>query len=548
MKTLLLKGGTVIDNEQGTQKLADVLVENARIVLIGKDIAPPDSSTQVIDCRGLVVLAGYVDAHVHVESSMVLPDAFGEAILPHGTTTIIADPHEVVNVAGANGLQDFLCEAERAPISVFTVVPSSVPATPFDTNGAGEFLASDMLPFVHRADVVGLGEVMCAPDVVEKSPSIMDKISLFKHKTIDGHLPTSDAHLLDAYVEAGIQNDHETYDEDSVLAHYERGFNIYIREGSAARNGETLLNLVKKHKLDIGQFAFCTDDKHLATIAEEGHISYLVAMARRMGFDWCEVSCMASLNPCLFYRLAQRGNIREGYVADIVITDEMGEDICHVIKHGEWVATNRKLRKQSAVCRSHQFENSLDYRNLTAADFVLHEHNRQVAIELVDHQLLTLKATLAEGEWEKLPLLATIERHGKNGNIALCPIKNYGIRGGAVATSVSHDSHNVICAGDSPSDMAVACNRLREIGGGYVVIKDGRVIGELPLPAYGLMATTDAETTARQIHQVEVEAYKMGVNPNIDAFTTLSFVALPVIPSLRLLDTGLYDVEEGHFL
>lgn len=544
----LLKGGYIVDNEQNTITQSDILIYKEHIIQIGKELSPIKDDTITLDCTNCIVAAGYVDAHVHIESSMVLPQAFGEAVLPHGTTTVIADPHEVVNVAGAEGLQEFIDEAGQAPISIFTVVPSCVPATPLDTNGAGCFLASDMKPFVNHHSVVGLGEVMCAPDVIKREPNIMEKIALFKHKTIDGHAPSADSILLDAYVNAGIQNDHETYDEASLMAHYDRGFNIYIREGSAARNGELLLQIIQEKKLDISRFAFCTDDKHLATISQEGHISYLVQLALRMGFNWCDVSRMASLNPCRFYHLEKRGNIREGYLADIVITDKEGKQVKAVIKEGKWVSSNQQMRQPTEVNPTRTFTNSLRYKELTAEDFFLPENKRHIAIELVNNQILTLKTKLASNEWEQLPIAATIERYGKNGNIALCPIKNYNIQGGAVATSVSHDAHNVVCIGTSPDDMALACNHLRSIGGGYVIVKSGKVAGVLPLPAYGLMAVTDAQTTSGCIQQVEQTVMEMGVNPHIDAFTTLSFIALPVIPSLRLLDTGLYDVENNCFL
>ena len=548
MRDILLRGGFVVDGEDGTVRKADVLVSGGRIVCVGDGLTTEGGET--IDCSGRIVTAGFVDAHVHIESSMVLPYAFGEAVLPHGTTTVIADPHEVVNVAGASGLREFLDEAAAAPIDIFTVVPSSVPATPLDTNGAGKFLAADMTEFVGRSDVVGLGEVMCYYDVAEQEPDIMEKIALFRGRTIDGHTAGMPDDLLDAYVAAGVKNDHECCDGAALLERYRRGMNVYVREGSAAHNAHDLLSCIRENRLDTSRFAFCTDDRHLSTIAAEGHISCIVRMALMLGFDWGEVARMASYNPCRFYGLARRGNVREGYVADIVVTDEGCEKIAWVIKGGRCVAVDGvmlPLVSDVSLRRRREFANTVRFRELHSGDFVLPSGRENIAIALIEGQLLTRKVYPTGNERKKLSLLATIERYGKNGNLSVCLLQGYGIYNGAVATSVSHDAHNVVCAGDNPEDMAVACNRLKELGGGYVIASGGRIVGELALPAYGLMSDRDAATVTVAIRRLEEMVHTMGVNKDVD-FTTLSFVALPVIPSLRLLDTGLYDVDERRFV
>ena len=546
--TFLLRQGRVVDSQTGLVSVQDVLVCDNKIVEVAPHIASYPNA-QVIDCSGKIVTAGFIDTHVHIESSMVLPQTFGAAVLRQGTTAVIADPHELVNVSGIDGLNRFLDEASQAPIDIFTVVPSSVPATPFDTNGAGEVLAADMQTLVERKDIVGLGEVMCFGDVVNGSQHIIDKIALFKDKTVDGHTAGMPEEWLETYVKAGVKNDHECIDEASLLHRYRLGMNIYIREGSAARNAELLLTALKKHHLDVSKFAFCTDDKHLATIADEGHISYIVAMALRMGFSWGEVARMASYNPCAYYQLERRGNIRTGYLADIVVTDEACSKIHTVIKNGRVVATDQQLHIQPQRSTS-DYPNTVHFRDLTADDFVLRDEMKSIAMQLVDGQLITNKVALEADEWKSLPMLATICRHerGHQSSVPVCLVKEYGICDGAVATSVSHDSHNVVCAGDNAADMAVACNRLKALGGGYVVASKGKVIGEFALPAYGLMSLLDAEQAAHEIEEVEKKAYALGVNPNIDAFITLSFTALPVIPFIRLLDTGLFDVIEQKFI
>lgn len=546
MSTILLKGGKVADGATRRVFEADVLVEEGRIVSVGNAGCAAD---EVYDCTGLVVTAGFADAHVHIESSMILPPAFGEAVLPHGTTFVINDPHEVVNVAGAEGLSQFLDLAAESPIDVYTVLPSSVPATPLDTNGAGKFLSEDMKPFLSRPDVVGLGEVMCYYDVAEGNPEILDKIALFEGRTVDGHTAGMPDGLVAAYAAAGVKNNHECTTEEEMMRLYEAGMNIYIREGSAARNARTLLRGVRRRRLDLSRFAFCTDDKHLSTIAAEGHIENIVRMALEEGFGFGEVAAMASYNPAVFYGLKGKGRVAEGYDADIVVTDENAAAIRLVFKNGKLVAKDGKKLFSSTKNgdKAFVFANSVKMRKLTADDFRVPAAVSEVAVGLVGGQLLTTREKVTGNE-AGLNLLATAERHGKNGNLAVCYLAGYGLRGGAVATSVSHDSHNVVCAGACAEDMAAACNRLREIGGGYVVAEGGKVTDELPLAAYGLMSTAGAEETATNIARLEERARALGVNPAIDPFTTLSFAALPVIPRMRLLDTGLYDTETRSFV
>lgn len=544
---ILLQGGSVADGENMTVRRADVLAKDGKIAAVGEGLS--SDGAEVLDCTGFIVTAGYTDAHVHVESGMVLPEAFGDAVLPFGTTAIIADPHEVVNVAGGEGLKVFLKECDRARIDIFVCLPSGVPATPLDTNGAGKFTAADMMPFLSHPRVVGLGEVMCFRDAAEGEPEMAAKIALFKGKTVDGHTSGMPESMLDAYVAAGVCNDHECASKESMFARYDRGMNIYIREGSAARNASDLLDGVKERGLDIGRFAFCTDDKHLATIAREGHISYIAALAREKGFGWGEIARMASYDPALYYGLSDRGNIREGMRADIVVTSDDARHVRYVLKDGELVAKDHKLilKHTKSEDKPAVFENTVHLRNFSAEDFSVPERLKNVAIGLVDGQLLTELVHADEGE-EGLNILATAERHGRNGNLSVCHLKGYGVKGGAVATSISHDSHNAVCAGDNGADMALALRRLKEIGGGYVIAAGGKIAAELPMPAFGLMATGGAEEVSRRIEEMERVAHAMGVNPGVDAFTTLSFVALPVIPRMRLLDTGLYDTEAGAFL
>lgn len=542
---LLLKGGLVAHGENCSEEQADVLIIGNQIKSIGQGLIA--QGAKVIDCTGMIVLPGLVDSHVHIESSMVLPVAFGEAVLPFGTTAVVADPHEIVNVAGQEGVRFFLENAGQSPIDVYISLPSSVPATLLDTNGSGEFLAEDMAPFVSHPLVVGLGEVMNPFAIANKNSQLMDKIALFKNKTIDGHSAGMSPDMVKACAEIGIANDHECTCEEDLLMRYEAGMNIYIREGSAARNADALLTAVRKHHIDIARLAFCTDDKHLSTIAQEGHISTIVRMAYDKGFTWGEIACMSSYNPCRYYNIKDKGAIKENYIADIVVMSQDAGTVKYVIKDGRLVAKDGKRLYECKKNNPDAFENTVHYRTFYAEDFEVPVRLKDVAIRLIPGEIVTSVATSEDFGEEKMNKLATIERYGKNGNYSVASFVGYGITDGAIATSVSHDAHNVICAGDNPSDMALACNFLREIGGGYVIASQGKIVGYFALPAYGLMSMLNAEEAMTGIHELEELAHQMGVKQDIDPFITLSFVALPVIPSIRLLDTGLYHVTEQKF-
>ncbi|MBR5850838.1 MAG: adenine deaminase [Alistipes sp.] len=484
---------------------------------------------------------------MHIESSMVLPVAFGEAVLPFGTTAVIADPHEIVNVAGKEGVRFFLDNAAQAPIDVYLSIPSSVPATPLDTNGAGEFLAEDMVDFVNHPQVVGLGEVMNPIAMENKDPQLMAKIALFAEKTIDGHLSGLSPERVEACRAVGLANDHECINEEELLARYKAGLNIYIREGSAARNAKALLAAAHRHNIPLHRLAFCTDDKHLSTIAQEGHISTIVRMAHEQGFTWGEIAAMASYNPCRYYHLQEKGLIRAGYIADIAVMSPDADSVKFVFKAGKLVAKDSKPLYSCKKNNSEAFAKTVQYRTFRPEDFVVPTHLEEVAIRLLPGEVVTAVATAEEFGKEKMNLLATIERYGKNGNYAVSKCIGYGLTNGAIATSVSHDGHNVVCAGDNAADMALACNFLQQQGGGYVIASKGKIVGYFALPAYGLMSALNADEAMRGIQKLEELAHQMGVGRDMDPFITLSFVALPVIPDIRLLDTGLYNVVERRF-
>jgi adenine deaminase len=557
---IILKNGNVIDVENKCYLLADIGVKGNKIAYIGN--LDNRNARNIVDCRGKFLSPSFIDAHVHIESSMATPAEFAKAVVKHGTAAVIADPHELVNVGGTAALREFLEMNEAACIDVFTVVPSSVPATPFDTNGAGEVLAEDMKPFVDRSDVVGLGEVMCYNEVLKRDKKIMDKIALFKNKTIDGHSAgLSKADELRAYAAAGIDNDHECITFEDAKAVYDAGMNVYIREGSAARSLEAIVKGIVRYNaaarqdggktLDMSRFAFCTDDKHLSTIEKEGHIDFCVKKAVALGLSLIDAVSFASLNPAKFYRLGERGALAVGRIADIVVfSDKTASRVELVVRNGK-IADDKYISTLKGAVVSNKpsvLKNSVKCRHFGPEDFQVEIQPFNNAIKLHKNQVLTDLEVLSRTEAAQANMLVTVERYGKNGNVAKCFLKGYGIRGGAVATSVAHDSHNIVAAGDNAADMAAAVNRLKEIGGGYVIAANGEIVGELNLDLGGLISSAGAKEIRDKIDELEKIARAMGVEEGIDPFLTLSFVALPVIPCVRLLDTGLFDVLNTAFI
>jgi len=531
---LVLKNGTVIDTLNRKIYKADVGIKDGIIKKIGK----LESGT-VIDCTGKYIAAGFINAHVHIESSMAIPSEYGRAVIKRGTTAVIADPHEIVNVKGAVALDEFLKMCKDSPISIHTVVPSCVPATPFDTNGAGYFTADQMKPFVNRDDVVGLGEVMSCGEVLSKVPSMVAKLNLFKNKTIDGHAIGMTPDEMKEYAKMGINNDHECNCYADVKARLDAGINVYIREGSACKAVVSMVEGILKHKDDISKFAFCTDDKHLKDIEVEGDIDFCVRSAIKVGMDPVDAFTIASLNPAKFYNLNNVGAVAENYVADLIIIDSLEDfKIIDVIKNG-------KLYKDDATKKPY-IPNSLKGTVLLGdIDESKINPRDDIAIRLVPNTVLTERA-IPDGSGT---IAVVAERHGKNGNVASCYVNGYGIKNGAVAVSVAHDSHNSVTIGDSKKSICAALKRLKEIGGGLVVVEGDKVVGELALSIGGLMSELKYEQIIKESEKIYKTARGLGItDAGIDPFLTPSFVSLPVIPHIRLLDTGLFDVDTMNFV
>ncbi|MFV0352136.1 MAG: adenine deaminase [Oscillospiraceae bacterium] len=541
---LVFKHANVVNVFTGEILPGDVAVVDGVIAGVGEY-----EGKEQVDCTDQYLCPGFIDAHLHIESTMVTPAELVRLTLPSGTTTMVADPHEIVNVCGAEGMQYMLDATEGLPCNIYVMLPSSVPATPFETSGA-DFTAEEMRPFVGKTRVLGLGEVMCFTDVVAGGGHILQKLQTLDGYIADGHAPGLAGKDLQAYKAAGIGTEHEATSFAEALEKARAGFAILVREGSAAHNLAAIVNGLVDNDVPTNRFMFCTDDKHLDDIGRDGHISWNVKLAIDLGMKPVEAIRMGSWNAAQVYGLKDVGAIAPGYKADIVLLSSLKKvKVAAVYKDG--IPAEQQLKQMpAALPKSEAILHSVMAPAVTAQDLVLKTEGKAHVIEMVPYQLVTnhLQEELPAKDGyftpnEAYTKLVVVERHGRNGNIAVAPIKGYGIRGGALATTVAHDSHNIIAAGDNDEDLALAINRLSEINGGYVLVRNGKVEGEVPLAIAGLMSTEAAEKVQKDTGEIIGKAKQMGIPYYIDPFISLSFMALPVIPSLRLTDKGLFDVD-----
>ena len=541
---LVLKNAGVVNVFTKEITVCDVAVADGYIAGLGEY-----SGRTEADCTGKIVCPGFIDAHMHMESVMSSPFELARAIVPRGTTTVIADPHEIVNVCGAKAVDYLLDATEHLPLNVYLMLPSSVPATPFETNGA-DFTPADMAPYLAHPRVLGLGEVMNYPAAVAGDAGVLEKVALAqaRGKLADGHAPGISGKDLQAYAALGIATEHECTTFAEAAEKLRAGFAVLVREGSAAKNLSTLVRGWLDSKLPADRLLFCTDDKHIDDVSENGNVRHNVHLAIQLGVDPVTAVCMATYNAARVYGLRELGAVAPGYRADLVVLDDLKNvDVGAVYKDG--VEVRRALEGLAAAPVPPELLDSVHCRRFTEADFALRVRGETDCIELVPYQIATrhLREQVPQKDGFFAPdsvytKLCVVERHGKNGSVAVCPLKGYGITGGAIATSVAHDSHNIIAAGDNDRDIALAVNRLREIGGGYVLCAGGEVRGEVPLRIAGLMSTEPWETVREATAAILKQASGMGIPYHVDPFITLSFLALPVIPELRLTDRGLFDV------
>ena len=547
---LVLKNASVVNVFTRELTMCDVAIEDGHIAGLGCY-----DGLREVDCTGKIVCPGFIDAHMHMESVMASPFELARAIVPTGTTTVIADPHEMVNVCGTAAM-DYLLEAtEDLPLNVYLMLPSSVPATPFETNGA-DFGAAEMESYLAHPRVLGLGEVMNYPAAIAGDPEVLEKIALARRfgKLADGHAPGLTGSQLQAYACLGIATEHECTTFAEAAEKLRAGLAVLVREGSAAKNVSAILDGWLKSGLPADRLLLCTDDKHIDDVSETGNVCHNMRMAVEMGVDPLTAIQMATINAARVYGLRDLGAVAPGCRADLVVLDRLEDLSVHTV-YKDGVELSRAFEGLAPVPIPAALTDSVRCRPLTQADLVLPVAGKTHCIGLVPHQIATRhlveEVPCMDGLFAPNHIytkLCVVERHGRNGNIAVCPLKGYGITGGAIATSVAHDSHNIIAAGDNDRDIVEAVNRLRDIGGGYVLCMGGRICGQVPLPIAGLMSNAPWETVRDAAAAILRQASGMGIPDHVDPFTTLSFLALPVIPQLRLTDRGLFDVERFTLL
>ncbi len=545
---LVLKNATYVNVFSGELETEDIAVAHGLIVGLGEY----EGITEV-DMTGKIVCPGFIDAHIHLESSLVSPAEFARAVLPHGTTTVVTDPHEITNVMGTDGIDYMLAATEGLPVDVRFMIPSCVPASPMDESGAN-LDYRDVDSFFSHPRVLGLAEMMNYPGILAADSSTVAKIvaSQAHHKKIDGHAPGLTGKDLNAYVAAGVYSDHECADMEDALLKLRRGQFIMIREGTAARNLEALVPLVKSPKY-FDRCMFCTDDKHPNDLLELGHMDYICRKAVALGADPIQTVQVACLHAARYFLLNNRGAIAPGYLADLAIVEDLKDfHVVSVYKKGQLVYDNGQVvdfpKPEIPEYLEQMAQDTFHLPTLSPADF--YESRRKGIIGMIPGQIVTEDRGYAEGvDIEKDILkMAVIERHKNTGHIGIGYLNGYGLKSGAVATSVAHDSHNIICVGCNDEDMALASNRIAENHGGIVVVKDGQVLAELRLEIAGLMSHQKLTDVNTQLEHAKDVAHSLGIGSEIDPFMTLSFMSLPVIPTLRLTTRGVIDVISQKYI
>lgn len=540
---LILRNCKIIDVFTGEIVESSVGVKDGIIIGVSKSL----QGKKEVDLGGAYIAPGFIDAHLHLESTMVAPSELVATAAACGTTTFIVDPHEAANVAGADGINYILKQTEKSTANVFVMMPSCVPATDIDDNGC-MFAANDMYPFIGNPRILGLGEVMDDFAVINGDPRMFAKFALFDHQTIDGHAPFLRNRQLSAYRMAGVETDHEASSFDYALEEARRGIHVHVREGSAAHNLDDIISGIVKAGIDTEHFSFCTDDKHIEDILREGHINYNVRRAVELGLDPFKAIKMATINTAKCYGLKNLGAIAPGYQADFVIFDNIKDfNVLDVYFKGKRIDRGAEIKVPKCPPR---LKHTVNLEKVSAEDFVLPIRSRTThVIGMSPRQIVTddiavkFKRTDNFVPQDGYLKIAAVERHKNSGKIGLAVAKGYGIKGGAVASSVSHDSHNIIAIGDSDESIAAAVNEIIRVQGGYTVVENGKVFDTLPLPIMGLMTDVHFREVDEKLKRMKDKAYSMGVSKDFDPFITLSFMALTVIPTLRVTPRGLFMIH-----
>ena len=548
---LVLKNAEVFHVYTGEFILCDIAIADGYIAGTGSYFG-----IEEIDMQGRYITPGFIDAHVHIESSMLTPYQFAKAALPCGVTTIVTDPHEIANVCGAKGIQYMLDATEQLPLNVYFMLPSCVPATDFEDSGA-VLLAEDLEPFMEHPRVLGLAEVMNAPGVLQQDENVMAKLEMAGKGRIDGQAPGLTSSQLMGYAAAGITTDHECITKEQALDRLRAGIKVMLREGSAAKNMRGLLPTVNPDTAPY--FMFCADDKIPAELLDSGYINYMVKTAIEEGVSVANALQIATINAARHYGIKDAGAILPGRRADLLVFDNLDEwKPRQVYKDGRLAVDNGRLLQEGRNCDSSSLEHTVNLAPVTVESFRLPLKTEMAnVIGLVPYQIVTNKAVLSVKRVDGCAVsdvendilkLAVLERHHATGNIGLGLVKGFGLKRGALASTVGHDSHNLIVIGTNDEDMLAAVQELQRIGGGICIAEDGQIRGVLPLPVGGLMTNEPALMVAKQQAEMIALAREMGVPEFYSPFLTLAFLSLPVIPSLKLTDRGLVDVDSFKFI
>lgn len=543
---LVLKNAKYLNVFSNEFLCGDIAVANGLIAGVGKY----DGKTE-IDVSGKLVLPGFIDAHIHLESSMVTPAEFAKAVVAHGTTTVITDPHEITNVMGIDGVEYMIQASQNLPIDVHFMMPSCVPATEIDESGA-ELDCKDIDLYLDNKKVLGLAEMMNYVGVINGDKNVLSKIvtSQAHHKKIDGHAPELSGNDLNAYIAAGVYSDHECSTFENALEKLRKGQFIMIREGTAAHNLKALMPLLTQQYYSRCMFA--TDDKHPSDLLHGGHIDYIVKQALKNGADPIVALKTATHHAARYFLLNNKGAIASGYLADIVVVDNLEDfNVETVFKRGKLVFDGEVKDFSAPTVDEKLAEKCLDTFHLdsvTPSSFKV--DGKLGLIGLVGGELLTRNLGTADKIDVENDILkiACIERHKGTNHIGVGYVKGYSLKSGAVATSVAHDSHNIITVGCNDDDIAVAVNAIKDSKGGIAVVENGKIKALLELPIAGLMSDEPLTTVNEKLENAKLSAYELGADKSIDPFMTLSFLSLPVIPSLRITTKGVFDAENWKML
>jgi adenine deaminase len=546
---LVLKGGRIVNVHSGEMYRADVAVHRGKIAGLGEY-----EGKETIDVSNKFVLPGLIDSHLHLESSMLTPAEFARAALPHGTTAVVADPHEIANVLGTRGLDYMLAASEGLPLDFYFMLPSCVPATRLETSGA-RLAARDLMPFLEHERVLGLAEMMNYPGLLACAPDVLAKLRGFSGTIIDGHAPELSGKDLAAYIGTGISSDHECTTADEAKEKVRLGMTVYIREGSAAKDLEALLPAVTPENSRF--FCLATDDLQAEDL-RSGSIDQVVRKAVRLGLSPVIAVQMATINPGQHFCLKRKGAVLPGYDADMIVIDDFDAfSVNMVFKNGVLVAENGKVLARISVPRHAPPMKTVKIKPMTMEHFRLRaKTDKARVIEIVPDRIETRQSVMSissrngyvvsDTEHDVLKLLV-IERHRATGNVGFGLVKGFGLKSGAIASTVAHDSHNIIVVGTNDEDMFAAVSAIKKLQGGMVAVKKEKVMAALPLPLAGLISDRPAGVVAAQMKDVRRAARQLGAALD-EPFSALSFLALPVVPELKLTNKGLVDVKQFTFV